>query len=1172
MTLKISLLGQFKIQAGDQTIELPSRPAQSLLAYLALNAGAAHRRENLASLLWPEASESNARGYLRQALWRIRKSLENGGLHPDDFLKINDISVTFNDQSGYWLDAVHLLDRDESRPLDELIEIARLYRGELLPGFYEEWVLLARDRLEAAFHQKMNLLLERLIQAGEWDQVLEWSEHWIQLGHSPEPAFRALILAYAGLGDQSMVSAAYQRCVQALGRELELEPSPETQRLYEQILQGEKGITAPHSPAFQDLVIRLPTFLQGGEPPAVDKSILVARERELKELMGYLDLALTGQGRVVFVTGVTGSGKTALISEFIRRAQNTYANLIVASGNCNAQTGLGDPYLPFREILGLLTGDVEARWAAGAITREHARLLWETLPFAARALVESGPDLIDTFVPAAALLERAAAFTPSDMDWQTRLAQLAERKTSIPTAPNLQQGDLFEQYTRVLKSLAQRAPLVLVLDDLQWADLGSTSLLFHLVRHLAGSSILVVGAYRPEEVALDRDEVRHPLKAVLSELKRQFGDITVSVDQAEKREFVDAFLDSEPNDLGPPFRQMLYRQTHGNPLFTVELLRGMQERGDLVKDQAGRWVEGPALDWEKLPARVEAVVAERIDRLRPALRTALRVASVEGETFTAEVVARVMQTDERALLESLSGELDRKHRLIRAYSITRVNGQLLSSYRFQHNLFQKYLYNSLDEVERVHLHEQVGNAFEKLYAARGQVSAQSEIALQLARHFQEARIADKAVHYLQQAGERALGLSAYQEAITHLTRGLSILKTLPESTQRDQLELALQMALSMAWVGPSAYGSQVKSSLTRARQLCQGMGKTRQLARVLGELAVLHYVQGELQEAHKLAEEALSLSQQIEDPMLVTLSHWYLGFIRFSFGEYTKASAHLQHVIDYYDPEQHHRSLIFLRGSDAGISALAYQACCLWCLGFPEQALRASQEALALARKLDHPFSQADVLCYGGCSFNAMRRDWRGLMESSKELIRLADEQDFAGWRGTGASYHGEALVMIGQVSDGISQIRQGIAANEPTGVRCYLPGMLRALGEAQSKAGHPQVGLATLNEALDLVEQGGERHWEAELYRLKGALLCDLDDEAEAEINIRKAIQVARRQGAKSWELRAATDLARLCHDQGHTDEACKLLKEVYTWFTEGFDTPDLIAAGELLEELSQK
>ncbi len=261
---------------------------------------------------------------------------------------------------------------------------------------------------------------------------------------------------------------------------------------------------------------------------------------------------------------------------------------------------------------------------------------------------------------------------------------------------------------------------------------------------------------------------------------------------------------------------------------------------------------------------------------------------------------------------------------------------------------------------------------------------------------------------------------------------------------------------------------------------------------------------------------------------------------------------------------------MFLRGSDAGVSALAYDACCLWCLGYPEQALQQSQEALALARELDHVFSLADVLCFAGCLFHKMRRDAPALKDDAEELMRLSKEIGFPSWLGAGTSYWGEALAMLGQIEEGMAQMREGVAARQSRGARCYLSGILGALAEAQAKTGHPEEGLTTLTEALALMEQSDERYCEAELYRLKGELLLVQGDESEAEISLHKAIEVARRQRAKSWELRAVMSLSRLWQRQGKKAEAHQMLAEIYNWFSEGFDTIDLKETKVLLEELS--
>jgi predicted ATPase len=395
--------------------------------------------------------------------------------------------------------------------------------------------------------------------------------------------------------------------------------------------------------------------------------------------------------------------------------------------------------------------------------------------------------------------------------------------------------------------------------------------------------------------------------------------------------------------------------------------------------------------------------------------------------------------------------------------------------------------------------------------------------------------------------------------------------------ERAQQELALQLALGMAWIGAKGFPApEVEKAYTRARELCQQMGKTSQLCQVLGELALLHYVRAEHQRARELGEQALSLAQQAKDPLLVALGHWYLGLVLFCLGEYTTARTHLEQMISFYEPQQHHHPLVFLRGSDAGLSALAYDACCLWCLGYPDQALSRSQEALALARELGHPYSLADVLYFAGCLFNKMRRDAQALKGGAEELMRLSNEKGFPGWLGAGHHFQGQALAMLGQVQEGIAQIREGMAAARSRGARCYFSESLRSLAEAQAKAGQPGEGLTTLAEALAQVEATDERYCEAELHRLKGELLLMEGDKTEAQATFHQAescfqhaVEVAHRQSAKSWELRATVSLARLWQEQGRVEEARQMLAEIYGWFTEGFDTPDLREAKALLEEL---
>ncbi|MGB3714247.1 MAG: AAA family ATPase, partial [Candidatus Promineifilaceae bacterium] len=459
----------------------------------------------------------------------------------------------------------------------------------------------------------------------------------------------------------------------------------------------------------------LPTFLRGDRAEHAP-TVFVGRKHEIERLNEFLGHANLGNGMVAFVAGDAGSGKTSLIGAFAQEAQEEDPELLVVQGSCNAFSGQGDPYLPFRDALRMLAGDVESRMASGVITRAQAMALWRAVPLTARTITQYGPNLVGTFVPGSGLLSRTMTAAPDDPALSAEVRDLVNRERAAQG--DLEQGQLFEQVSEVLRAVAQVHPILLLLDDLQWADGGSINLLFHLGRRLTGSRILIVAAYRPEEVALGREGERHPLQPVLDEFKREFGDVWIDLNEIEGDEFVEAFLDSEPNRLSQKFRETLYQHTQGHALFTVELLRDLQEEGDLVKDEDGYWIESPSLEWQNLPARVEGVIEARIGRLEDELREILTVAAVEGENFTVQVVARVQQLQERRLLHTLSQELDRRHQLVRERQGLQLAGRYLSRYRFAHALFQRYLYNDISEGERRLLHGEVARILEELYEGR----------------------------------------------------------------------------------------------------------------------------------------------------------------------------------------------------------------------------------------------------------------------------------------------------------------------------------------------------------------------------------------------------------------------------------------------------------------------
>ncbi|MGH7965859.1 MAG: hypothetical protein ACRERD_29250, partial [Candidatus Binatia bacterium] len=455
-----------------------------------------------------------------------------------------------------------------------------------------------------------------------------------------------------------------------------------------------------------------------------------------------------------------------------------------------------------------------------------------------------------------------------------------------------------------------------------------------------------------------------------------------------------------------------------------------------------------------------------------------------------------------------------------------------------------------------------------------------EVATELAVHFEQGREYRRAIGYLQRAGENALQRSAHQEAITHFTKGLELLKTLPNTSERTQSELALRIILGAPLIATKSYGApEVEETFARAREICQRIGEVPQLFPVLLGLCVFHLVRGELQMAWELGEQLQRLSQSVHNPVFSLLTHYAQGPILFWLGEFAPARAHLEQAITLYNA-QPSNSPSFPAGQDPGVACLSYAALVSWFLSYPDQALKRSAEALALAQKLSHPQSLAVAL-----NFSALvrrnRRERQETQKLTKALVTLADEQGFPYWSAVGKTSLGWVLATQGQVEDGILQLQISQAAYRTVGIKVGWPYSFAILAEAYGKARQVEEGLSVLAEAFTLARSTGECCYEAELCRLKGHLTLQSKVQGskskvsnpqfeEAEDCFQQALTIARRQQAKSLELRAAVSLGQLWKQQGKKKQAYTMLADVYDWFTEGFDTPDLQDARALLTTLA--
>ena len=649
----------------------------------------------------------------------------------------------------------------------------------------------------------------------------------------------------------------------------------------------------------------VPDFSPNNSLAPAQHVAFVARENELAHLERQLDQMLAGQGLVSFVSGEAGSGKTSLLREIGQRALARDANLVVATGNCNAYGGFGDPYLPFREIMALLTGDVETGLRAGVISRDHADRLWRLTLDTAQALIQHGATLIEIFLVGAALYARAAAVT-DDAPWLAELAALVAKSGTQQPPLDIDQTALFAMYTRVLQAVAQQHPLILMVEDLHWADSGSISLLFHLGRRLAGQRIWVIGTYRPHDLAQPHTATNtgamehHPLEALVHEFQRLFGEKPLDLGQSDGQHFVESILNLEKHQLPVTFRTSLFHHTQGHALFTTEMLRDMKLSADLVRDHTGDRIIGNAIDWAKLPSRVEGVISARINRLPGHLLEIVKVASVMGEEFSAEVVASVLHQDERTVVHQLGALLDRQHDLVQSQGTLQLGEQRLSHYRFRHILFQHYLYQTLDEGERAYLHEDIGLTLERFYHDQT-----AQVAVQLARHFQVAGLTSKAVAYLQQAAAQADARLAFREAVDLCTDALRLLETLPKTAERQWQQVRLQLALAPAqfktgeltlslqsfqraaeiahahqWVDELAQAGlgyeQVRYRFNRpaapAIRILEnalaliGAPDSVLKARLLSHLAQAFFFNAAAEEAETLSYQAIAMARRVDDP------------------------------------------------------------------------------------------------------------------------------------------------------------------------------------------------------------------------------------------------------------------------------------------------------------------
>ena len=840
---------------------------------------------------------------------------------------------------------------------------------------------------------------------------------------------------------------------------------------------------------------------------------LVGREAEITLLLERWAQAQDGQGQVVMLSGEAGIGKSRLVQELQARVEQEGATRLVF--RCLPDHQQSALYPVIEHLQRLLQWHREDTLEAKFDKLEHV-LQGYGLP-----LQEMTPLF-------AALLS-----LPAPVHYPP-----------LHLSPQRQKQQTQATLIAWLVAEAERQPVLAVWEELHWADPSTLEFLGLFLEQAPVARMLTLLTYRPEF---------HPPWATRS----HHTALTVSrLTRPQVEEMVGWVTGGKR--LPAAVVEQIVAKTDGVPLFVEELTKMVLESGFVREAEDGYVLSGP-LQPLAIPATLQDSLMARLDRLLTAKGIA-QLGAVLGRQFSFELLQAVSHLDEATLQREL-------HQLVEAEFLHQHGSPPQATYMFKHVLIQEAAYQSLLKRTRQQYHQGIGQILAARFAET--VETQPEL---LAHHYTEAGLIESAIVYWQLAGERAVERSAHVEAVMHLTRGLEVLQTLPDTPQRAQQELHLQTALGPALIATKGYAaSEVEHTYARARALCQQSGETPGLFSALRGLWVFNEARAEYQTARQLGEQLLTLAQTLQDSMLLIEAHRALGNTLFWLGEFASARTHLEQGMALYDPQQH-RSLAFLYGTDPGVVCLSYTAWALGLLGYADQALQKSDEALALAQRMSHFHSLALALTWA-IYLHQARGELQAVQERVETLVTLAAEQRFPYWLALGTILGGWALSQQRQAAAGIAQMHQGLAAYRATGAELFRTYWLALLAEAYGTAGQVQEGLQVLDEALALMEKNGERYWEAELYRRKGELLLQSGvwgSEQGAEVCFQQALAVARRQQAKALELRATLSLSRLWQQQGKRADARTLLVSIYDWFSEGFDTADLQEAKALLEALT--
>ncbi len=844
---------------------------------------------------------------------------------------------------------------------------------------------------------------------------------------------------------------------------------------------------------------------------------LIGRDREVGLLEDRWEQAAEGMGQVVLLIGEAGLGKSRLVH--------------VLKQHVVGHADEGDPIIEWRcsphhqnSSLHPATACFESLLGFGRQDSPGTRL--DQLVEHLRQLNLDGDEEIGLL---ASLLS----------------IPLDGRYPSLGLNPQRQKEKTLDLLLDWLRESSCQHPVLFIVEDLHWVDPTTLELLETLVDQGFNDRILTLLTFRPEFETPWKSKA-HQTQVALNRLtKRQIGEMMA--------------LKSGVKKIPQQVVDQVVERTDGVPLFVEEFTTMILEAAT-VRETDGDAEMSASFPVHEIPATLQDLLMARLDRMASDIEV-VQLGATIGREFTYELVQAVSPLEDADLQQELA-------KLVEAELLFQRGRPPRVRYMFKHALIQDAAYQSLLKKKRQQFHLQIADVLEAQFPE----TCDSEPEL-LAHHFTEAVAAQKAVEYWDRAGQRALEKCAHLEAIEHLTSGLELLRTLPETAERHAQEIRMQVSLGVPLQSTKGYSApEVQENYARAHELCQQLGLTAQSFPVLYGLFRYYMLQANYAKAEELGDQLVGMADQTDNPNFLVAAHRALGGPLVYQGQHNRALVHLKKVISIEPTPELRAEAYQYDVVDPWITSRSYMSWALWLLGYPEQALEQSRQAVTRAEGLEHPFSVALALSFAQWLHQFCHDVSRTRMTAERALT-ISTEQSFAFWIGWCRVLRGWTLAQHGQCDEAITEIREGIVDWRAQGSELGCHYYFALLAEACAKADRIDDALNALAEGQEFADATGEAYWAPEIPRLKGKLLLRRDPAAheDAEKCFQAAIELAQKQEAKSLELRATMSLGRLWAERGSASEAHSMLAKTYEWFSEGFDTRDLREAKELLGSWSR-